>query len=139
MGGAGDREAKIAGMDIMDLKDETVMNGIDERGPLPWEKFFRMIETFSEGWLFRGARCASWALEISLERHTPKEEKLSKAEARLLRECEPEHDEPVSEDRSEGHARGAQDLREGQRYTNGRRGAEHSTGRRSEVIAVRVC
>lgn len=73
-------------MDIEDSKNEGVVQGIDDRGPLPWEEFFRTIETFSEGWLFRGHRCASWELKTSLERHTPTDEKPSRAEERLLRE-----------------------------------------------------
>ena len=67
------------------MKTNTVA-GIDERGPLPWEKFFDQIEDFAEGWLFRGCQRAKWDLETSLERHVPSDQKSSQAEGFLLRE-----------------------------------------------------
>jgi hypothetical protein len=43
-------------MDIKEIVAEDVVKGIDERGPLTWERFFHGVETYSEGWLFRGQR-----------------------------------------------------------------------------------
>lgn len=59
---------------------------IDIEGGWPHlrDELERLSQT--QGWIFRGQRCASWGLKTSLERHAPRGSSLDIAEQRLLTE-----------------------------------------------------